>query len=136
LTKEQSTTTTRKQYSPKFKARAAVEAIRAGKTLSQFVLLDANSSGYGFYDSQNHQNGLGSAVMSRNDASAAQNSTQQWLFRWASRIRRILFSGGSRQIRFAPFLLAINLISPADKTKEEKMPYVVSHLQCSVESTG
>ena len=28
-------TTTRKQYSPKFKARVAIEAIRGGRTLSQ-----------------------------------------------------------------------------------------------------
>src|ERR1700734_2477417 len=35
LTKEKSMTTTRKQYSPKFKARVAIEAIRGEKTLSQ-----------------------------------------------------------------------------------------------------
>jgi len=33
--KEKSMTTTRKQYSPKFKARVAIEAIRGEKTLSQ-----------------------------------------------------------------------------------------------------
>lgn len=35
LTKEKSMTKTRKQYSPKFKARVAIEAIRGEKTLSQ-----------------------------------------------------------------------------------------------------
>jgi len=35
LTKEKSMTTTRKTYSPKFKARVAIEAIRGEKTLSQ-----------------------------------------------------------------------------------------------------
>src|SRR5450759_3608574 len=35
LTEERSMTTTRKQYSPKFKARVAIEAIRGEKTLSQ-----------------------------------------------------------------------------------------------------
>jgi transposase-like protein len=35
LTKEKAMTTTRKQYSPKFKARVAIEAIRGEKTLSQ-----------------------------------------------------------------------------------------------------
>jgi transposase len=33
--KEKSMTTTRKQYSPRFKARVALEAIRGEKTLSQ-----------------------------------------------------------------------------------------------------
>jgi transposase-like protein len=35
LTDGESMTTTRKQYSPKFKARVALEAIRGEKTLSQ-----------------------------------------------------------------------------------------------------
>jgi transposase len=35
LTKEKSMTTTKKQYTPKFKARVAIEAIRGEKTLSQ-----------------------------------------------------------------------------------------------------
>ena len=63
-------TTTRKQYSPKFKARVAMEAIRGEKTLSQ---LGSQYQGAPDADRQVAEDGAGAtagAVRGRADAEA------------------------------------------------------------------